>query len=1217
MSNANLLRALSPLHQAPAFGSVGFNAVQNEGGDPTYVPSAEALVRHAALQAASSTSDVVAMVPQSYRQVLRPLLEEVAKTVGKLLSAQATTAKWRQHVVAGTFPSWCANQVPAVQFGRAFEDSAEGRTFHASLEEAHTNHLKLVLNSAVRAKEDEIKQLERALSPEDLFPIFKGPILERRKMLKSTQRIPRLEQTATGDVNVLGWVENPMTDALAQQVLEDCIVYADRVKAIVSSSALASHQKKEAKKAVQASADVEMQDQAAASGPSIQSLVDRAVNAAVRRLGSSKDQGSCKYNYSGCSCLTNCAGPSTPLSPSPRRRGITGNQCACPPKGSSCRTSKEDRTARRDSRWEWKSAGTKACSRAPTRLVASPIRTTSSKEGQGGCPEGPMERCSGREKGCERRLRNQVATSDLPAEMRSLLDASLRSWDYRRGPLSLPDVIVNVPLPIAVDEIVRRTPLYIMDALRYRSSIHCGPNVNLPHEIEWDLSVGMKYLFHQPRRSEMIRLAWTDFKRRFRWRVKFLLEGENRVYDPEYDVRPPSKKDPPMLPLYIELALRRGGAYVDQSIARIPEDGLTDSLWAPLGPKVNAIRRFLIDNEYVVTATDKNLGVAVSQRSWIIEKTTQCLANPREYRPVPAPEAKRILDTKHTKMLLLSRQSEDFDYKYGSLSEFLKSKVTPPGEEHHIPHFYGIPKIHKQPVKFRPILPCHSAIQNPAAKFCSKMLKPLVAEARTVIHGSKDLATKLSSLRLHTWRNYYIVTGDVVAYYPSIPLRKCLDRVTEMYTDHLLNSEEKWMYPQERDKLMKLFMDCLEVGNTELLTQFQGTTYLQLNGLAMGVADSPDLANLYGWFCENRDKVLQEPDIAFYGRYIDDCIGIVYAPSEEEALRTMQATVHIDDCVIEWQVGKHQPFLDMQLYVDSDNRLQHMPYRKAKSLHQRVPWISAHPLDVKRGTFYGEMSRLATLSSKFEHYLDAVNWLIALYRTRGYPEELVRIWARDKLYTRWESRISPRVEDEGNVLVLKTHFNTTWDFFDVHELGSTIAGYMRTWLDKAERMEFSPEFPPEPENYGHDVQPGPTMALRTLSDAGIDLWVPDIRKTDILQRRWLVSRRRTKNLFDITGLWKKIVLEQHDEQLIQEGAIRPRVDPNPQPKGKQRMVNLDSDSSDEDGAMTWDNEGPSKRPRLLSEDVTRSSGPITRSPSPQSVEYTQPVIDAMMRIGRW
>ena len=46
--------------------------------------------------------------------------------------------------------------------------------------------------------------------------------------------------------------------------------------------------------------------------------------------------------------------------------------------------------------------------------------------------------------------------------------------------------------------------------------------------------------------------------------------------------------------------------------------------------------------------------------------------------------------------------------------------------------------------------------------------------------------------------------------------------------------------------------------------------------------------------------------------------------------------------------------------------------------------------------------------------------------------------------------------------------------------------------------------------------------------------MPDLSKTDILGRRWLVSRKRTRNLFDLTSLWKKAVITRLDEDVLMD-----------------------------------------------------------------------------------
>jgi hypothetical protein len=694
------------------------------------------------------------------------------------------------------------------------------------------------------------------------------------------------------------------------------------------------------------------------------------------------------------------------------------------------------------------------------------------------------------------------------------------------SPNTMPDYVLTLPLPKAIDFVLSRMSLEMISNLNYQQDIHVSPGVDLPKEIGYQLSIGAKYMFHEPSNSELIRNAWADFNRRLRWRLTFAFDNAGEEpYDPDYDVRPKSNKQAPALPHYIELGLIKGRVFASEAIRKIPDAETLRHPHRTLQPDVGLIRKFLLDNEYVITGTDKNLGTAVSQRSWIVEKSRDILADVNNYRQLEHDELIAILDSKCTEMTAIGvLAKKHIDYKEGTVSDFLRSKVTLRGESHHIPKFYGIPKIHKQPVKMRPIIPCHSAIQNPAAKYVSKKLKPLIKAAATVIHGTKDLAQKLSSLSVDKSRRWYIVTGDVVAFYPNIPLQHCLDIVFDQYMEYYWNIPNHDDY----DNLMqqRIFKRALQVGNTRLVTQFEGVVYEQLAGLAMGVADSPDLANLYGYEFEKRADVLSHPNIFYYGRYIDDCLAIVYAESEDDATKLLSNLIRYDNCTITWDSSaSHQPFLDMMLYKDADNTLQHMPYRKNGNHQERIPWISAHPYDVKRGTFYGEMSRLATLSSKLEHYLEAMRGLVSLYIRRGYPASEVHKWLYSNLSKRWNERLAVRTASEGSdVLVLKSQYNLAWNYFNAHQLGDVIFGYWREWLARADRGDFNTEFP-APETNDDRVSDWGTRPTETR-------W--DLRNTDIFNSRVIVSRKRTRNFLDISNLWKRSVIENIEVQALND-----------------------------------------------------------------------------------
>jgi hypothetical protein len=164
----------------------------------------------------------------------------------------------------------------------------------------------------------------------------------------------------------------------------------------------------------------------------------------------------------------------------------------------------------------------------------------------------------------------------------------------------------------------------------------------------------------------------------------------------------------------------------------------------------------------------------------------------------------------------------------------------------------------------------------------------------------------------------------------------------------------------------------------------------------MGIADSLDLADLFDWWFEDSCKVLSNLLIPFYGHCINDVFALVYTNSEEEALAHIQI-IQFDDCCIEWNVSdQFQVFFDMTLFIDENNKLQYMPYCKQCSHQERIPWISHHPLDVKRGTYIGEMSQLATISSTHCIYCNVIQGLASLYIARDYPGELVYKWTEKK-----------------------------------------------------------------------------------------------------------------------------------------------------------------------------------------------------------------------------
>jgi len=106
----------------------------------------------------------------------------------------------------------------------------------------------------------------------------------------------------------------------------------------------------------------------------------------------------------------------------------------------------------------------------------------------------------------------------------------------------------------------------------------------------------------------------------------------------------------------------------------------------------------------------------------------------------------------------------------------------------------------------------------------------------------------------------------------------------------------------------------------------------------MGVVSSLDLANLYGCFFKDRAGVHLHPDIPFYGRYIDDCFGLVYAKDELSAKCLLENLIIFNNCTIEWSASdSYMTFLDMTLFFDKNKTPQWHPYRKLLNYFECIP----------------------------------------------------------------------------------------------------------------------------------------------------------------------------------------------------------------------------------------------------------------------------------------
>ncbi|KAG7439279.1 uncharacterized protein BT62DRAFT_832964, partial [Guyanagaster necrorhizus] len=226
-----------------------------------------AVARRSALQGARTVDALIDLVPGDFVEVLREPLRGIASTANKLCSARTTLSKWEAHKKAGTMPAHLFRQAPEIQMTSDFGSSAEGSAQRQALLDAHKAYLDGLLESAIKAKRDDIAFLEAALTPEELYKRLSPLVIDRGQRVLHNRRVANIKFTADNKVAGLEWVQDSQKVAECKNLLADVVVYAFRVISIVEMAQYTASAKLDRKKAIKKAADVEMAD-ATRAGPS-------------------------------------------------------------------------------------------------------------------------------------------------------------------------------------------------------------------------------------------------------------------------------------------------------------------------------------------------------------------------------------------------------------------------------------------------------------------------------------------------------------------------------------------------------------------------------------------------------------------------------------------------------------------------------------------------------------------------------------------------------------------------------------------------------------------------------------------------------------------------------------------------------------------------------------------------------------------------------------
>ncbi|XP_046405042.1 uncharacterized protein LOC124170364 [Ischnura elegans] len=332
----------------------------------------------------------------------------------------------------------------------------------------------------------------------------------------------------------------------------------------------------------------------------------------------------------------------------------------------------------------------------------------------------------------------------------------------------------------------------------------------------------------------------------------------------------------------VEVALRKLPHQDAEEIRQDVANVLTKS--KPPRPNLPLDQRRALDDlksnrDIIILGADKGNSTVVINRKDYQAKVKSLLEDPTYEKLKKDPTAKIEREVRE----LIKRSSISNEEQF----QILPSSARPP-------RLYGLPKIHKEGVPFRPIVSCIGSPTYALARYLANHLQPFIGQTGSCVKNSKEFIEVLKQLRIAD--NDILVSFDVVSLFTKVPIKESVDIIKRL---------TKFGLPTDFPKLADF---CLR-SNYFL---WDGEFYKQKDGAAMGSPLSPVVANLYMEHFEEDALASSKLRPSCWIRYVDDTF--VIWPHGKDTLK--EFADHLNSIhpsiqfTMEIEMNGELPFLD-------------------------------------------------------------------------------------------------------------------------------------------------------------------------------------------------------------------------------------------------------------------------------------------------------------------
>ena len=397
---------------------------------------------------------------------------------------------------------------------------------------------------------------------------------------------------------------------------------------------------------------------------------------------------------------------------------------------------------------------------------------------------------------------------------------------------------------------------------------------------------------------------------------------------------------------------------------------------------LNMLKNLYENEDIIIRPFDKGTGFFLLYREEYISRTLEHLSDTTKYKVVSNPKdaAIKIIED-------ITNWTQMFSDQKGMTTSVINN-VIPTLDEQMPGKLYLNPKAHKPPPYPGRLITtgCNSYIEQLSALTAHELKK---CTAPYVIVDSPDLLRKLDDLNsseILTGKNILHVSVDVVNMFPNIPREFGITECTK----HLNERPEPVLFSTE------CIVEGLKLTLDNNIANFNGTTYQQLQGTAMGPKNSCDYADLAMNFIDqavhnNNPECSTNPyvPISWY-RFRDD-IYMPWVGTVDELMIFMDWLNSIHESLkftVKYSTEGVE-FLDFLIYSDSDDKIQTKLFAKSSDTHCYLIPTSCHKTHVVENIPYNTARRVFQNNSEIINYNND-KILYSKYLTdRGYNMKFV------------------------------------------------------------------------------------------------------------------------------------------------------------------------------------------------------------------------------------